>query len=280
LIDRWLTRWSLDEVEALVRFNNSRPPVYLSVVGDRDEAAQKLRTAGIETAPGPGSISLRVEAGELRRALELVPAVVQDPAAAAVAEFVTLDPGSRVIDLCAAPGGKAAALAGRGHQVWACDISKTRLARLSENRERLRLQRLHLVLADSTSPPLSPVEAVLLDAPCSGTGTLARHPDARWRLRPADLGALVELQRRLLTAAAGLVVPGGRLYYATCSLEPEENREQIDWFLSRRPDFELSSTPEAAVAPELLETNAELRVLPQRHALDGAYAARLRRKAC
>ncbi len=279
LIERWLARWPLDEVGKLVEYNNSRPAMYLSVIGSREDAAERLRAAGVDAVAGPGRSSLRVEASDLRKALDLVPVMVQDPGAAAVAEFVTLDRGSRVIDLCAAPGGKAVALAGRGHRVWACDISRTRLARVSENRERLGLPQLHLVLADAAVPPLAPVEVVLLDVPCTGTGTLARHPDGRWRLRPAHLSTLVDLQRRLLAAAAELVVPGGLLYYATCSLEPEENREQVEWFLDRRADYQPAPSPDAQVGLEPPGPAWELNILPQRHGVDGAYAARLERRA-
>jgi 16S rRNA (cytosine967-C5)-methyltransferase len=124
---------------------------------------------------------------------------------------------------------------------------------------------------------LTRAQNVLLDAPCSGTGTLGRHPDGRWRLGPKDIETLVDLQRRLLDAAADLVAPGGSLVYATCTLEPEENEEQVTSFLERHADFEVEP-PRSGVMAELLGSEGELRVLPQRHGLDGAYAARLRRR--
>ncbi|HSG82845.1 MAG TPA: RsmB/NOP family class I SAM-dependent RNA methyltransferase, partial [Gemmatimonadota bacterium] len=223
--------------------------------------------------------SPRVEPSDVARALSLMPAVVQDPGAAAVVDYMALDPGHPAVDLCAAPGGKATALAARGHVVWALDVSRARLARLLENRARLDLRGLHVLLADSTRPPVRPLAAVLLDAPCTGTGTLARHPDGRWRLSPADLETLVELQRHLLDAAAAIVQPGGQLVYATCSLEPEENEEQVEAFLLRHEGFELEPPPGDSVPDELLGSAGELRVLPQHHEMDGAYAARLRRHA-
>jgi 16S rRNA (cytosine967-C5)-methyltransferase len=279
LVERWLSRWPADDVERLVGYNNSRPAVYLSAVGNREEAAARLREAGIaaEAAERAGS-SIRVEAADVGRALARVPAVVQDPGAASVVDYMALDPGRAAIDLCAAPGGKASLLAARGHSVAALDVSRNRLARLLENRARLGLHELHVLLADSCRPPVRPADAVLLDAPCTGTGTLARHPDGRWRLGPADLQALVESQRRLLDAAARVVRPGGLLIYATCSLEPEENVEQVESFLSRHPDFGREPPPGGAVPIELLGDAGELRVLPQHHDMDGAYAARLRRR--
>jgi 16S rRNA (cytosine967-C5)-methyltransferase len=280
LLERWLGRWPADEVKRLTDYNNSRPAVYFTVAGHRDNAIESLRAAGIEAEPvrlSPSSV--RIGTGRLARALEAVEAVVQDPAATAVVDYMALDPGTPVVDLCAAPGGKAVALAARGHEVWAFDVSRARLERLLENRERLGMSRLHAAVADSTRPPVASAPVVLLDAPCTGTGTLARHPDGRWRLGPGDLEKLVVLQKRLLDAAAGLVEPGGWLVYATCSLEPEENEGQVSDFLKRHADFESDRPVGAGVSEDLLGASGELQVLPQRHDMDGAYAARLRRRS-
>jgi 16S rRNA (cytosine967-C5)-methyltransferase len=279
LLERWLARAPLAEVERLVEYNNSRPAVHLSVVGRSEDALRRLRAAGIRAdrvALAPAS--LRIDPGELRQALGLVQAIVQDPGAAAVLDYMALDPGSRVVDLCAAPGGKAALLAARGHEVWAFDVARSRLARVLETRSRLHLSRLHVAQTDSTRPPISAAEVVLLDAPCTGTGTLARHPDGRWRLDVGDLEILTGLQHRLLEAAAKTLAPGGLLVYATCSLEPEENEEQVEAFLNRHDDFRLEAPGEDRLSSELLGANGELRILPQRHGMDGAYAARLRRR--
>lgn len=280
LIERWLERWSPSQVESLVEYNNARPAVYLSVLGARDDALERLADAGIEAeAAERSSGSVRIDSSQVARALGVVDAVVQDPGAAAVVDYAALDPEIGVVDLCSGPGGKAALLAGRGHEVWAFDISKIRLARLRANKERLGLSRLHVAAADSVRIPAADVGAVLLDAPCTGTGTLARHPDGRWRLRPADLKRLLALQRRLLDAGAQALAEGGTLVYATCSLEPEENEEQVEAFLKRHPGFELEPPGPGLVPAELLGTEGELRVLPQEHGMDGAYAARLRRRS-
>lgn len=279
LVERWLARAPLEEIERLVVYNNARPAMHLSVIDRPEDALEQLRAAGIaaeRVALAPAS--LRIDSSELLRALGLVRAIVQDPGAAAVLDYMALDPGSRVVDLCAAPGGKAALLAARGHAVFAFDVARTRLARILETRSRLDLPRLHVVQADSTRLPLSRAEVILLDAPCTGTGTLARHPDGRWRLEAGDLEALAGLQRRLLDAAANALEPGGTLVYATCSLEPEENEEQVEEFLKRHADFGLEAPGQDRIASELLGADGELRVLPQRHGMDGAYAARLRRR--
>jgi 16S rRNA (cytosine967-C5)-methyltransferase len=279
LVERWLARAPLDEVEQLVEYNNTRPAVHLSIVDRPEEALRRLRGAGIRADPVPQAPnSLRIDASELRRALDLVQAIVQDPGAAAVLDYMALDPGSRVVDLCAAPGGKAALLAARGHQVLAFDVAARRLARIRETRSRLGLSRLLVLRADSTRPPLSGAEVLLLDAPCTGTGTLARHPDGRWRLEVGDLESMTDLQQRLLEAAAQALAPGGLLVYATCSLEPEENEEQVEAFLNRHVDFGLEAPAGGRLSSDLLGAEGELRILPQRHGMDGTYAARLRNR--
>jgi 16S rRNA (cytosine967-C5)-methyltransferase len=207
-----------------------------------------------------------------------VPAVVQDPAASLVVRYADIPAGATVADVCAAPGGKALALAGGAGFVAAADLSFDRLERVRENAERVGSLPLGLVVADAREPPFRPVDAVLIDAPCTGTGTLRRHPDGKWRLRPEDPAALARLQAEILDAAAPLVAPGGLLVYATCSLEPEENEEQMEAFLSAHPEFEPAAPPEG-LDPRMLDEAGRLLVLPQRLGVDGAFAARLRRRS-
>jgi 16S rRNA (cytosine967-C5)-methyltransferase len=131
---------------------------------------------------------------------------------------------------------------------------------------------------DAALPAIVPLDAILLDGPCTGTGTFRRHPDARWRLRRSDLAVLVAAQGELLRCAAECVRPGGLLVYSTCSLEPEENDEQVDLFLSANPEWSLEPPPLAAL-PSTVIDRGRLRVLPHEHGTDGAFAARLRRAA-
>jgi 16S rRNA (cytosine967-C5)-methyltransferase len=138
--------------------------------------------------------------------------------------------------------------------------------------------RVGAVVADGRHPPFRAADAVLLDAPCTGTGTFRRHPDGRWRVGTEDLAALAALQAELLEAAAPLVRPGGLLVYSTCSLEREENEERVDEFLARHPEFE-PAPPDGAVPAQVLDAAGRLCVLPQRQGVDGAFAARLRRRA-
>ena len=281
MVDRWIARWGADDARALVEADNLRPELYLRPLGlPADEARARLGEAEIASEPvpfSPDSVRVLPPAG-VADALAAVPAVVQDPAAALVVRYADVPAGATVLDVCAAPGGKALALADRGGRVAAADLSVRRMARVTENARRVEWEsRVAAVVADARTPPFRPADAVLLDAPCTGTGTLRRHPDGRWRVTPDDLAALAALQDELLDAAAALVRPGGLLVYSTCSLEPEENEVRVERFLSERSGWSVEAT--GAVDESLRDAAGYLRVLPQRHGVDGAFAARLRRPA-
>jgi 16S rRNA (cytosine967-C5)-methyltransferase len=211
---------------------------------------------------------------------------VQDAAAALPARLLSVQPGERVADLCAAPGGKTAQLAAAGARVLAVDRSAKRLVRLAENMARLGLT-VETAAADATALEAEPFDAILLDAPCSATGTLRRHPDAAWTKRETDLDGLTTLQARLLDRAAALLRPGGRLVCCTCSLEPEEGEDQVAAFLGRHPAFrrEPVSADEVAL-PDAVDRNGDLRTLPclgfgpdlAERGMDGFFAARLVRE--
>jgi 16S rRNA (cytosine967-C5)-methyltransferase len=146
------------------------------------------------------------------------------------------------------------------------------------NARRLEARNVVPLVADAREPAIRPVDAVLVDVPCTGTGTFRRHPDARWRLKVSDLAVMAALQRAIVRAAARVVKPGGLLVYSTCSLEPEENDAQVESFLAEHREFTLEPPPDGAVPAAVLDAG-RLRVLPQRHGTDGAFAARLRREA-
>jgi 16S rRNA (cytosine967-C5)-methyltransferase len=212
---------------------------------------------------------------------------VQDAAAALPARLFGDVGGLRVTDLCAAPGGKAAQLAAAGARLTAVDRSPARLERLRGNLSRLSLEA-ELVCTDVEEWTAEPFDAVLLDAPCSSTGTIRRHPDVPWLKQPSDLAALAALQRRLIARAATLTRAGGILLYCTCSLEPEEGQQAIDEFLAREAGWRrVPITPsELAGRAEFITGDDDLRTLPchfpdsdQRFAgIDGFYAARLEKR--
>ncbi|MDR1827842.1 MAG: RsmB/NOP family class I SAM-dependent RNA methyltransferase [Methylobacteriaceae bacterium] len=209
---------------------------------------------------------------------------VQDMAAALPVKMLAPQKGENILDLCAAPGGKTAQLAAAGAVVTAVDISESRMQRLQENLKRLALDAT-LCVGDALKFPESPFDAVLLDAPCSATGTIRRHPELPWIRGESDIAGLVRLQENLLEKAARCVRPGGRLVYAACSLEPEEGEEQIRRFLNRHREF---VREESGVAAGWRNREGDMRILPpdipaiddlpELGGADGFFAAVVRRK--
>ena len=234
--------------------------------------------------PPPGSIvlptgSVRLPAGTRVQDLPGFDAGafwVQDAAAALPAALLHARPGERVADLCAAPGGKTAQLAATGARVTAVERDAFRLRRLHENLARLQLE-VDVVQADAAAwTPPTLFDAVLLDAPCSATGTIRRHPDVARLKRPRDLAEMVAGQDRLLAAAAAMLRPGGRLIYAVCSLQPEEGPGRVGTLPGLRPDpftvAELEGVPSALTAQGTLRTHPGL--WPGRGGMDGFFVAR------
>jgi 16S rRNA (cytosine967-C5)-methyltransferase len=205
---------------------------------------------------------------------------VQDAAAALPARLLGARPGERVADLCAAPGGKTAQLAAAGAHVVAVERDRGRLARLRENLARCRLSAETIEADAATWRAPAPFDAVLLDAPCSATGTIRRHPDIPHLKRPRDVAAMAEVQDRLIAAAGAMLRPGGRLVYAVCSLQPEEGAARVEAALVRgglrqapfAPE-ELADLPEARTPEGYLRTHPAL--WPERGGMDGFFAARL-----
>ena len=207
---------------------------------------------------------------------------VQDAAAAIPARLIAVAPGARVVDLCAAPGGKSAQLAAAGAKLTAVDRSAERLKRLAANFARLKLEA-EISVANALAFVAEPFDATLIDAPCTATGTIRRHPDVAWTKRQGDLAALGEVQAKLIDKAVALTRPGGILVYCTCSLEPEEGEAQIAALIRRNPDVRRVPITAAEIGGlgECLNPMGELRALPSQlqgpeprlSGLDGFFAA-------
>jgi 16S rRNA (cytosine967-C5)-methyltransferase len=277
LVRRWLDRFGPEEVERLLAWNNTRPALVVQPARwDADTLQRRLWESGIGARRAPFDAGLVVEGGKPAEFPGYSEGgfIVQDPAQALVARFVSAAPGEVVYDACAAPGGKTIALGRTAALVLAGDARRERVRRLARNLQRAGSGREFALTASAAHPPVRRVDGVLLDVPCLGTGTLARHPDARWRTSPAALQRLAAAQGELLRAAATAVRPGGWLAYATCSLEPEENEEQVRAFLETHSDFrrDPGHAPAGCLTPD-----GDLLLLPQRHGVDGAFAARFRR---
>jgi 16S rRNA (cytosine967-C5)-methyltransferase len=280
LVRRWLESFGLDETETLLRWNNTRPRLVLQPAREQLESlAAPWRAEGIEVEAasyGAGLITNRSRPGDLP-GYDEGDFIVQDPAQALLVRFADPPTGAVIYDACAAPGGKTIALGRHASTILAGELSPDRAKRLVQNLARAGSGREHVVVADARQPPIRCVDLVLVDAPCLGTGTFARHPDARWRVTPTALAGIERVQAELLEGAARVVAPGGLLVYSTCSLEPEENQVQVDRFLASHPQFRRD--PSDTVPSPLLSAEGDLMILPQRHGMDGAYASRLRRVA-
>ena len=281
----WLWRgWSAAYGEATARaiasVHQNEPPLDLSVGADAAAWAKRLNADLLPTG------SLRRPAGGL---ISDLPGFaegawwIQDAAAALPARLLGDVRGRAVVDLCAAPGGKTMQLAAAGAAVTAVDISAKRLERVRENLRRVGLSA-DLVIGDAASwRPVQPASLVLLDAPCTATGTIRRHPDVARLKTPDDVARLVETQDRLLANAAAMLGPGGTLIYAVCSLQPEEGPERVAARLARDPALRRVPVTEGELGDlaEAITPDGDLRTLPchwaERGGMDGFYAARLTR---
>jgi 16S rRNA (cytosine967-C5)-methyltransferase len=286
LMRRWIAHYGEETARALTAAHIHEPSLDLTVKGDADAWAATL--GGRVTPTG----TVRVNAsGPVPQLAGYDDGAwwVQDAAAALPARLLGDVAGRNVADLCAAPGGKTAQLAAAGARVTAVDRSAARLRRLRDNLTRLKLDA-DVVEADAAqwqggSLDAGPFDAILVDAPCSATGTIRRHPDIPWLKSEADVAKLAALQGRLLDRAAALVKPGGTLIYCTCSLEPEEGENQVAALLSRNAGMRRHpiATHEIADQAQFLTAEGDLRTLPchwpdtdsRMAGLDGFYAARL-----
>lgn len=281
LVARWVARWGEDETRALLESNNREAPLIVRPWGVvREQLEAMLEDSGVAVSDAPlVEDSLQLAPGTVLMALGAFQqgrCFVQDPAATLVTRYAAIPAGAQVADLCAAPGGKSVELSRTAAHVTAADSSESRITRILDTIGRLELDNVDAVMSDARDGTLGEFDAVLVDAPCTGTGTFRRHPDARWRLRTSDIAVMAATQRAVLRGAAKNVKPGGLLVYATCSLEPEENDQQIEAFLADHPGWTLEPPP-AGTVPESVMDAGRLRVLPQRHGADGSFAARLRR---
>jgi len=271
--DRWGREWGDDVVQAARRQIAKRPPLDLTFADDA--AAQSY--GGVSLAPR----HVRVDSASVAT----LPGFgegqwwVQDLSASLPARLIPLE-ASDVLDLCAAPGGKTMQLAASGHRVTAVDSSKNRLARLRQNLERTHLDA-ELVTADAlTWNPKRQFDAVLLDAPCSATGTFRRHPEVLYRARQPIIEASVDQQGQLLARAAGWLKPGAAIVYSVCSLEPQEGEKVIADFLAGHPDFRIDP-PKPGELPDFVCVSPKgwVRILPglleAEGGLDGFFMARL-----
>jgi 16S rRNA (cytosine967-C5)-methyltransferase len=293
IAERWLAQYGAQEAAALARASNEPPPLTVRanrLRTGRDALLSDLRERFPDAracAFAPDGIALgRRGNPSLDPAFRDGRFTVQDEASQLVVALLDPRPGERVLDVCAAPGGKSTAIAervGAAGSVLALDRHEGRLELARRAARRLGLESLACRVADAARPlhevaPPASFDRVLVDAPCTGLGTLRRNPDARWRVRPGDPARLAEVQGAILRNAAGSVRGGGALVYSTCTTLPEENEGVIEAFLSGARDFERTPRHELPESLHpLLDADGVMRCLPHRHDMDGFTAVRLRR---
>ncbi len=268
LVERWISRFGRDATKALLSRNNAPPALVIHPARwTAEQIERSLSAEGIAHERVAGGEAFAVTGGTVTQLPGYSEGgfIVQDPTQRRLLEYAAVPASAQVWDVCAAPGGKAMTLAS-GRRVFATDRSRKRLSTLRENIARVAPD-VRIACANALEPPWrnGTFEAVLVDAPCSATGTIARHPDARWRLTPRAIADARRQQQRILNAVADTVAPGGLLVYVTCSLEREENEDQIDGFLRTHPRF--------------AREDPDLRIYPPDCDTDGGFGARLRRAA-
>lgn len=292
IVQVWLEQFGLEETEQLCQWMNQPPAIVLRINRlktsiEQVEAAMAAAGVAVKRMPPlPQALQLVEHEGAIQD-LPGFPAgwwMVQDGSAQLVSHFLDPQPGEIVIDACAAPGGKSIHMAELMQDqgvIWACDKTESRLKKLQQNCDRLGIHSVQIHLGDSRCIPefVNQGDRVLLDAPCSGLGTLHRHADARWRQTPASVAELVQLQTELLEQAATWVKPGGTLVYATCTLNPAENEDRVQNFLNHHPAWRLIPPTSGSLASQFASAEGWLKVLPHHWKMDGFFMARLE-KSC
>ena len=288
IVANWLEQLGLEETEQLCQWFNQSPSIDLRVNVLRTSIAEvetALQDAGVEVSRVPYlPQGLRLKGGS--GAIASLPGydrgwwTIQDSSAQLVTYLLDPKPGTVAIDACAAPGGKTthiAELMGDRGTIWACDKTASRLKKVDENARRLQLKSIQTLAGDSRqfSQFKEMADFVLLDAPCSGLGTLHRRVDARWRQTPENIQALCQLQRELLKEVSTWVKPGGVLVYSTCTLHPEENEGAIVDFLSVHSDWKIEPPQPGHPAAAFATPSGWVKVWPHRHQMDGFFMVRL-----
>lgn len=285
VVKRWLPRFGPEETRSLLQASNERPPLTLRINQLKTDIPSFLAKFDEDRISYTGSAYIpyvlrtrgltRIGQMELFRSGMFT---IQDESAALPSILLDPKPGERVIDLCAAPGGKTTHLAElmqNEGDILAVDKYGVKLGQIRAACERLGVRNVRFLEADGGAVTVDqPVDRVLVDAPCSGLGVLAKKPDVKWKRETADLIRLTTLQTRLLENAATLVRPGGVLVYSTCTTEPEENMQMVRSFLDRHPEFSIEDA-RGLISSDLVSAEGCVETLPHRHGMDGSFAARL-----
>jgi len=287
LIERWASAFGFAETEALARANNEPAPVSFRFTQrrqDRKQIIEELESQGAQVSPSkiaPDAWRVEGAGGAVRKLSRDGLIYLQDEASQLVAHLLGAQPGDRVLDVCAAPGSKTTHLAALAPQalIIAGDLHAHRLRTLNQLAKQQGTDNIAPVACDATQRlPFADAsfDRVLVDAPCSGTGTLRRNPEIRWRLNAAEIAELSSKQISILNNAAAMVRPGGRLIYSTCALEPEEDEMVVERFAKEHNEY---APVRLAAANDLQTETGAIRTWPHRHGTDGFFVAAFERRA-
>ncbi|MBI5020869.1 MAG: 16S rRNA (cytosine(967)-C(5))-methyltransferase RsmB [Ignavibacteriales bacterium] len=287
MVRRWLPRFGKEEVEKLLTANNEIPGLTLRINKMKITPAEFLSLLEKQNVQFQGStyidyfVKVRSLSGiSQMNIFQQGFFTIQDESAALPVLLLDPHPGERVIDMCAAPGGKTTFIAEtmkNEGEILAVDKYDTKLNMLKMSCERLGIQNVQLLVADSTTIDTQLADRILVDAPCSGLGTLRKKPDIKWKREPEDIKRMVRQQYALLESAARMLKPGGVLVYSTCTTEPEENSELVKSFINAHPEFSIESASDF-VNKSVVSAEGFIETMPHRHQIDGSFAARLRKK--
>jgi 16S rRNA (cytosine967-C5)-methyltransferase len=284
MVKRYLARFGREATEKLLSANNEKPFLTLKINAlktNPDDFKQLLNKVNLRFKPG----SYLPEFFKLQNLTNITAWEyytegffnIQDESAGLACRLLDVRPGLRVLDMCAAPGGKTAYIAGLMHdegEIIAIDRFEARLKIMEKNINRLKINSIKLIESDALEYTDSGFDRILADVPCSGTGTLCKKPDIKWKKDLLDIRRMTELQYKLLEKAASLVKPQGIVVYSTCSIEPEENWDIVSRFLTEYPEFRLESAA-GSFPVEIIDANGCIQTFPHSHQLDGAFAAKL-----
>jgi 16S rRNA (cytosine967-C5)-methyltransferase len=284
MVKRYLARFGREATEKLLSANNEKPFLTLKINAlktNPDDFKQLLNKVNLRFKPG----SYLPEFFKLQNLTNITAWEyytegffnIQDESAGLACRLLDVRPGLRVLDMCAAPGGKTAYIAGLMHdegEIIAIDRFEARLKIMEKNINRLKINSIKLIESDALEYTDSGFDRILADVPCSGTGTLCKKPDIKWKKDLLDIRRMTELQYKLLEKAASLVKPQGIVVYSTCSIEPEENWDIVSRFLTEHPEFRLESAA-GSFPVEIIDANGCIQTFPHSHQLDGAFAAKL-----
>ncbi len=295
IVQVWADQFGIETAAQICEQLNRPPHIDLRINPLKTTIAQveaAMQAAGIEVQrvpPLPQALRLPPSAGAVQQLPGFAEGwwTVQDSSAQLVGHLLDPQPGETVIDSCAAPGGKTTHIAELMQDqgvIWGCDRHQSRLRKLQQNAERLQLQSISIQVGDSRqmpqfSKPENQADRALLDAPCSGLGTLHRHADARWRQTPDSVAELTQLQSELLNQSANWVKPGGVLVYATCTLHPLENEAIVQAFLQQQPQWQIEPPIVTSPLAEFAVAEGWLKLLPSQQEMDGFFMVKLRREA-